>query len=196
MLLKYLPSATGEEMPPLRHWLHPQTVPRGFLRLYILTLLSSGPRSGYSIIQRIDERTEGAWKPGAGTMYPLLKGLLKEGLVKVTTSKGRGGIKTYALTPKGRRELEETRRLIAGAGKKEPVMARLFSELLPGSVFVPMMVRRFRDGAEALRLKASEIPVEERDLLLRELRFVLASQIDWIDSQLSSAGRTKPKLQL
>jgi DNA-binding PadR family transcriptional regulator len=165
--------------------------------LYILTLLSHGPQSGYSIIQRIEERTEGAWKPGAGTMYPLLKGLLKEGLVRVAPSEGKGGSRAYVLTAKGTTELEETRRLIAGAGRKEPVMARLFSELLPGSVFVPMMVRRFRDTVEVLRQKAAEIPPEEREPLLSELRFVLASQIDWIDSQLAStrAGRTKPKRQ-
>jgi len=185
-------------MPAPRHWLHPQTVPRGFLRLYILTLLSWGPQSGYSMIQRIDERTEGAWKPGAGTMYPLLKGLLKEGLVKIATSKGKGESKTYVLTPKGSKELEETRRLIAGAGRKEAVMVRLLSELLPGSVFVPLVVRRFREGVEVLKQKATEIPVDEREPLLRELRFLLASQIDWIDSQLSPSGprRTKAKRQL
>ena len=41
-----------------KRWLHPQAVPRGFLRLYILTMLSKGPEAGYSIMQRIDERTD------------------------------------------------------------------------------------------------------------------------------------------
>ncbi len=174
--------------PRARHWLHPQTVPRGFLRLYILTLLSRGPESGYSIIQTIDERTEGAWKPGAGTMYPLLKGLLKEGLVRAAATKGKGGSRTYAITAKGKRELEEARRVIAGAGKKEPVMGRLFSDLLPGNVFVPVMVRRIRDGADFLKQKLNEIPPQEREPYLRELRFLLTSQVDWIDSQLGGEG--------
>lgn len=131
-------------------------------------------------------------------MYPLLKGLLKEGLVRATPSKGKGVSRTYALTQKGSRELAETRRLIAGAGRKEPVMTRLFSELLPGSVLVPMMVRRFREEVDVLREKATEIPAQERETLLRELRLVLASQIDWIDSQLppARAERTEPKRQL
>ena len=166
--------------------------------MYILTLLSRGPQSGYSIIQRIDERTDGAWKPGAGTMYPLLKALLKEGLVKVNPSKGGGDTKSYSLTPKGGRDLDEARRLIAGAGRKEQVMGRLFSDLLPGSVFVPMIVRRFRDGADVLRQKVSEVPFEEREPLLRELRLALESQIDWVDSELSSPSsvRTKRKRRL
>ena len=153
--------------------------------MYILTQLSHRPQSGYSIIQRIDERTEGAWKPGAGTMYPLLKGLLKEGLLKVSAPGSRGASKTYALTSKGRRELNKTRRLIAGAGRKEPVMGRLFSDLLPGSVYVPVMVRRLRDGADVFKQKVGEVPEEERTPLLRELRLVLESQLDWIDSQLA-----------
>jgi len=128
-------------------------------------------------------------------MYPLLKALMKEGLVKVPGSKGKGESKTYTLTSKGNRELEETRRLIAGAGRKEPVMARLFAELLPGNVFVPMVVRRLQDGGEVLRQKMAEIPTGERELLLRELRLLMASQIDWIDSQLSSAPPAQTKLK-
>ena len=176
-----------------RHWLHPQTVPRGFLRLYILTLLSRSPQTGYSIIQKIDDTTEGAWKPGAGTMYPLLKGLLKEGLVKSVGGRRKGAVKAYALTPQGLQEIERVRAMIAGAGRREPVMARLFSDLLPGGVFVPMMVRRFRDGEENLRKKFTEVPESERGRLLREFRLALESQIAWIDSQLSPASTTSPR---
>jgi len=176
-------------MPPARHWLHPQTVPRGFLRLYILTLLSQGPQTGYSIIQLIDEKTEGAWKPGAGTMYPLLKGLLKEGLVTVKGARVGDVSKTYTLTTKGSKELDQTRRMIASAGKKEPVMMRLFSELLPGIVYVPMVVRRYTEGAEVLRRKMAEVPHDERKQLLKELRLVAESQIIWIDKELAEVRR-------
>jgi len=157
--------------------------------MYILTLLSREPQTGYSIIQTIDDRTEGAWRPGAGTMYPLLKSLTREGLVKVSGRGGKGVSKTYVLTSKGRRELEAVRKLVSGAGRREPVMSRLFSDLLPGSVFVPLMIRRIRDGAEVLKLKASEIPPGERIPILRELRTVLEPQIEWIDSQLTPEAR-------
>jgi DNA-binding PadR family transcriptional regulator len=142
------------------------------------------------MIQMIDERTDGAWRPGPGTLYPLLKSLLREGLVKVSNPTGRGGSKTYALTPKGKREIERTRRLFAGVGRKEPVMSRLFSDLLPGSVFVPMMVRRYREGAETFREKFNELPRPDREALLRELRLLMESQIHWIDSELQAPGRS------
>ena len=176
-------------MPP-QHWLHPQTVPRGFLRLYILMLLAKEPHSGYSVIQTIEEKTEGAWRPGPGTMYPRLKSLVKEGLVRAAGQDGRGKArgksKTYSLTPKGRRRLDEVKRLIAGAGRKEAVMGRLFSDLLPGELFVRLMVRRFREGAEVFRRKVSEVPAGERRQLLQELRLVFASQVEWVDTELAS----------
>jgi len=175
---------------PQRHWLHPQTIPRGFLRLYILTMLSRGPSTGYSIIQRIDERTDGVWRPGPGTLYPLLKSLLTEGLVRATNPKGRGGSRTYSITPKGIREIEKTRRLLSGVGRKEPVMSRLFSDLLPGTVLVPMMVRRYRDGVETFRQKFNEVPEPDRETPLREFRLLMETQIRWIDSELRAAGRS------
>jgi DNA-binding PadR family transcriptional regulator len=173
------------------------------LRLYILTLLSRGEETGYSIIQKIDERTEGAWRPGAGTMYPLLKGLLKEGLVRVANPSRRGGSKTYSLTPSGRKELERIRQQMASAGRREPVMVRLFSDLMPGSAYVPMVVRRFRDGAEVLRQKIREVPQPERTALLKELRVLIESQLNWVDSELGltqvshgTHGRLEPRKKL
>ncbi|QQG48888.1 MAG: PadR family transcriptional regulator [archaeon] len=173
--------------PFSKKWLHPQTVPRGFLRLYILTLLSKGPETGYSIMQKIDERTDGAWRPGAGTMYPLMKNLVRSGLVKAAAPSGRLRTKVYSLTPKGQGELEEIRRSIATVGRKDRVMMRLFSELLPGTAFVPMMLRRFREGNEVFREKFAEIPQPQRAELLKEMRLNLELQLDWVDAQMGAA---------
>jgi DNA-binding PadR family transcriptional regulator len=179
--------------PSAKRWLHPQTVPRGFLRMYILTVLSRGSETGYSLMQKIEEKTDGAWRPGPGTMYPLLKSLVTDGLARPTGEGGKGRTKSYTLTPKGRRSLEQARRDFGGMGRKEPVMARLFSDLLPGEVMVRMMVNRYRDGAGVFREKLSQIPQPEKDSLLKELRLVMESQLAWIDSELASSSRQKLK---
>ena len=166
-------------------WFHPQSVPRGFLRMYILAQLSHGPETGYSIMQKTDERTQGSWRPGPGTIYPLMKNLVSEGLAKPSGGRGRGAVKTYVLTPKGGRELEKMRQVIAGSGRRMEVMGRLFSDLVPGRVFVPMIVNRYREGSDLFRQKVGEIPQPDRDLILRDLRLILESQIQWIDSQLA-----------
>ena len=45
-----------------RRWMDPQSVPRGFLRFYVLSLLSRSPEAGYSIMRTIEETTDGAWR--------------------------------------------------------------------------------------------------------------------------------------
>jgi DNA-binding PadR family transcriptional regulator len=173
-----------------KRWLHPQAVPRGFLRLYILTRLSHGPETGYSIMQRIDETTEGAWRPGPGTMYPMLKGLVADGLVKVS---GRQGHKTYTITDKGRRALALMRDGMATMGRKERVLSRLFSDILSPTEMVQIMVGRYREGNELFRKVVQEVPRPERDAHLRDMKLLMEAQTRWIDLQLQTGGRPAPR---
>ena len=78
-------------------------VGRGDVRAAVLALLAQRPMHGYQIIQEIEERSGGAWKPSAGSVYPTLQLLADEGLVQVEEANGR---KTYALTDVGRAEAE------------------------------------------------------------------------------------------
>lgn len=77
---------------------------RGDVRAAVLALLLEGPKHGYQIIQEIAERSGGAWKPSAGSVYPTLQLLNDEGLIVSEESDGR---KTYALTEAGRDEAAE-----------------------------------------------------------------------------------------
>ena len=61
-------------------------VRRGDVRAAILDLLSEGreesrPWNGYQVIQEISERTQGVWRPSAGSVYPALQQLEDEGLI-------------------------------------------------------------------------------------------------------------------
>lgn len=55
---------------------------RGDVRGAILDVLSAGPLNGYQIIQQIKERTEGAWRPSPGSVYPTMQQLEDEGLIE------------------------------------------------------------------------------------------------------------------
>ena len=74
----------------------------GELRLYLLALLSDGPRHGYELITLLSDRFGGTYRPSAGTVYPRLARLEEEGLVRRTAS---GRTSPYALTDAGREEL-------------------------------------------------------------------------------------------
>jgi DNA-binding PadR family transcriptional regulator len=83
----------------------------GRLRLYLLKLLDESPRHGYEVIRLLEERFHGLYAPSAGTVYPRLAKLEKEGLVTHSTE---GGRKVYALTGEGRAELASRADEIAG----------------------------------------------------------------------------------
>ncbi len=87
-------------------------VGRGDVRAAILSLLAEQPMHGYQIIQQIEERSGGSWKPSPGSVYPTLQLLTDEGLIDVEESSGR---KTYSLTDEGRAESEHTDRPWAAA---------------------------------------------------------------------------------
>ncbi|NEM92545.1 PadR family transcriptional regulator [Galbitalea soli] len=82
-------------------------VGRGDVRAAVLALLAERPMHGYQIIQEIEERSNGAWKPSPGSVYPTLQLLADEGMISVEESNGR---KTYSLTEAGRAEAEASDR--------------------------------------------------------------------------------------
>jgi DNA-binding PadR family transcriptional regulator len=77
---------------------------RGDVRASILALLKDRPMHGYEMIREIGERSDGAWKPSPGSVYPTLQLLEDEGLI---TSASEGGKKLFTLTDAGRAEAEE-----------------------------------------------------------------------------------------
>ncbi len=77
---------------------------RGDVRLAILALLAEEPMNGYQMIQALDERTGGLWKPSPGAVYPALAQLTDEGLVEQVSDLGR---QAYRLTDAGRAAASE-----------------------------------------------------------------------------------------
>jgi DNA-binding PadR family transcriptional regulator len=72
---------------------------RGDVRAAILSLLSEKPLNGYQIMQELEQRSRGAWRPSPGAVYPALQQLEDEGLVRAESlSSGR----VYSLTDTGR----------------------------------------------------------------------------------------------
>ncbi|GAA2586933.1 PadR family transcriptional regulator [Actinomadura fulvescens] len=86
----------GRGGPP---WAKAQKARKGNVRAAILALLAEEPRNGYQIIQEINVRSQGAWKPSPGAVYPALQQLADEGLIVGEEGEGR---KTFRLTDQGR----------------------------------------------------------------------------------------------
>ena len=73
------------------------------VRPALLALLLERPMHGYEMIQELDTRTGGIWRPSPGSVYPTLQLLEDEGLIEVEAT---GGRKRYTLTEAGRTEAE------------------------------------------------------------------------------------------
>lgn len=96
---------------------------RGNLRAAILVLLTDEPMHGYQIIQRLEERSGGVWRPSPGSVYPTLQLLEDQGMVRGQDEEGR---RVFALTDAGRAEAERARSTdgdpldALGGASKEP----------------------------------------------------------------------------
>ena len=139
---------------------------RGDVRHAILGLLADGPSNGYGLIKAIGERTEGAWTPSPGSVYPTLQQLEDEGLV----AQEGGPRSAYSLTEAGTTYVEAHRDEIDAAFRSagdrhaggEPLMAA-FGKLAGAAM-------QFRSGVTPeQRARATE----KVDELRRELYRIL-----------------------
>ena len=107
---------------------------RGDVRTAVLLLLAEEPMHGYQLMQAIAERSDGAWRPSPGAIYPTISQLEDEGLVDVTPT---GGRRLVTLTDAGRAHVEEHRGSwgdpfagLAATGADGPDLRGLLGELM------------------------------------------------------------------
>ena len=72
----------------------------GEARLIILSLLDEAPGHGYQLMKEMRRRLGELYSSSAGTVYPALKQLQKEGLIESSLKEGRH---VYRLTREGRK---------------------------------------------------------------------------------------------
>jgi DNA-binding PadR family transcriptional regulator len=77
---------------------------RGDIRTAALLLLNEEPRNGYQIMQEVQERSDGVWRPSPGSTYPALQQMEDEGLIRARELDGR---KLFELTDAGREYVKE-----------------------------------------------------------------------------------------
>ena len=107
----------------------------GLLPLFVLHLLSQGPRYGNDIMREIEQQSKGAWVSNPGAIYPLLRLLERRGLLKGQweddTKRTR---RIYHLTDWGRQELARLKELMRpGLYEALEVMKMLFDTLYAGT---------------------------------------------------------------
>jgi DNA-binding PadR family transcriptional regulator len=82
----------------------PPRADRGVVRYLVLDAIAQQPRHGYEIIQAIEERSAGTYRPSPGVVYPTLQMLEELGHARLEEREAR---KVYAITAEGKRDLGE-----------------------------------------------------------------------------------------
>jgi DNA-binding PadR family transcriptional regulator len=101
----------------------PPRAERGEIRYLVLDAIKERPRHGYEVIQHIEERAGGTYRPSPGVIYPTLQMLEELGHASVVEQEGR---KAYAITDEGRADLERNGRSVDdfyGRFEDEPLEA-------------------------------------------------------------------------
>jgi len=154
-------------------------VRRGDVRSAILDVLHAATRweepiNGYQVIQQIGERSNDAWRPSPGSVYPTIQQLQDEGLVEADDERGR---RTIRLTEEGVRYCEEHAEELAAvwapfeSGRGEERDGAEFSDLKPEIGQVMGAVWQIvTTGSDQQRRAAVDILAETR----RKLYGVLA----------------------
>jgi DNA-binding PadR family transcriptional regulator len=136
---------------------------KGDVRSAILSLLSEAPTNGYGLIKAIHAKTEGAWRPSPGSVYPTLQQLVDEGLIAPTSEGARA---EYALTDEGRAHVAEHADEIAAAWTQSRNPWREQGDLLTAARKLAGVVRQVAtEGTPEQRASATE----KLDGLRREL---------------------------
>jgi DNA-binding PadR family transcriptional regulator len=143
---------------------------RRLIGLYALSMMErEGELHGYALSDRIAERTGGVWRPAAGAVYPSLRRLLDEGMVRVRT---RGRRRLYQVTPSGRGLLKRIRSHATGPRRSGVDESALWAEIMgiqdPGEFLVDRLERDL-DRLEGYVL-APGTPPARRDAVRLRLR--------------------------
>ncbi len=145
---------------------------RGDVRTALLLLLAEQPRNGYQLMQTIEERSDGRWRPSPGSVYPTLSQLEDEGLIWATEIDGQ---RVFEITDAGRARIGEREEGPApwecGEDAEEDSNRKL-RELIGGLAAAAMQVQRAGDEQQIQR--ARELLIEARRGLYR----ILAEETD------------------
>ncbi len=161
--LKAIRRDFDELFDPLRKWIqHTAKVPKGFLRYQVLYKLKEHPMSGAELTEAITEEMGGRWKPKPGSMYPLLKSLLQDGLTQEIPDED-GRTRRYELTERGMKFLEDQ---VDQSGELREKIAQGFTPFPPFPLFgsrteIPLSLQNLFKTFQSLRVVIASTPSQE-----------------------------------
>jgi DNA-binding PadR family transcriptional regulator len=140
---------------------------RGEIRTALLAVLAEEPGHGYEIMQRLEEKSGGAWRPSPGSVYPTLQMLEDEGLVRSTEREGK---RVYELTEAGRTEAARRAEEAGGVPWETGRASSAYGQLREGARGIILAARQISHGGDESQVqRAADLVREARKQLYRIL---------------------------
>ena len=164
-------------------------MPPQLVGLYALACMErEGEVYGYSLASRIAERTEGAWRPGPGAIYPALDRLTKR---KLARSRVKGRRRVYSITRRRRALLAHVRARTTSWTSRAPDMSALWAEIWGVEDVGTFLLLRLRRSLDAIDSALASHPSGGRSSAnLASLRETVAGELA---ARLDHLRRTTPR---
>jgi DNA-binding PadR family transcriptional regulator len=173
-------------------FMSPQGAPRGLLHLVALSDIAARPMSGYQLMQDIEAKTEGSWRPGSGAIYPILKKLQAKGYIRSVKAGGAKGRTVYEITPAGKSKIDFARKAFRAFGERWALMRRIFSDILEPEDLARFLIQspssHFRFVHELMQSNGGRISHDDKLYLLRQYSLILDRELRWTEKELEELG--------
>jgi DNA-binding PadR family transcriptional regulator len=137
---------------------------------------------GYDIMKEIEIKTEGAWRPGPGAVYPVLQKLAKQGYI--TAQKKGSGVQPrllYEITPAGLENIANAKMMMRSSTERMSLMGRLFIDLMEPDDLVRFVINSSQLQIELVHLivesDRSGLSKHDRLFILRQYRLNLEREL-------------------
>jgi DNA-binding PadR family transcriptional regulator len=174
----------------------PQSAPRGLLHFYALMSIARKPMRGYDLIREIESKTEGAWRPGPGAVYPALRKLEKEGYVSAKKkSKEEPTQVQYEITPAGLGRIADAKKMMRTSTERMRLMSSLFLDLMESDDLVRFVLNSFDLQTQLVRMivesEKGRLSDQDRLFVLRQYGLNLERESSRVSNMLTEleAGR-------
>jgi len=162
--------------------LRPQGAPRGLLHFYALLSIARKPMRGYDLIREIEVKTDGAWRPGPGAVYPVLQKLVRQGFVCVKKRSEDGPTQIlYEITPVGLAHIADSKKIMRTSTERMSTMSSLFVDLMEPDDLVRFALNSFDLQAQLLHMivesDKSNLSAQDKLFVLRQYRLNLEREL-------------------
>ena len=177
--------------------MQPHGAPRGLLHFYALLSIARKQMRGYDLMKQIEIKSEGAWRPGPGAVYPVLRKLVRQGYIKAKKKEaGDPTHVTYEITRAGLENIAHAKTMMKSSTDRWTLMGQLFIDLMEPDDLVRFVLNSLESQIELVHTLVesdrSGLSNQDKMFILRQYRLNLERELTRVVASIKEIdGRTR-----